>query len=66
MVEAIQEESRRELVYLKRKVFELAEKARKDLGLSRSGFYRFCVIRTLQELGYLEKIHEVVENVPTP
>ena len=54
---------KQEMVYLKGKIFDLAEKARKDLGLTRSGFYRFCVIRTLQELGYLEKLHEVVENV---
>lgn len=45
---------RTELVYLRENLFRIAEEARKSLGLSRSGFYRYCIIRTLQELGYLD------------
>ena len=57
-------DGRTELIYLKPPLFEIAERARRDLGLTRSGFYRFCVIRTLQELGYLnaEKIEALKAN----
>lgn len=43
-------------VYLKEKLYLISERARKDLGLSKSAFYRFCVMRTLQELGYLNAV----------
>jgi len=34
---------RTELVYLSENLFLLAERIRQDLGMSRSGFYRYCV-----------------------
>lgn len=54
-----------ELVYLKRDLFEMAEAVRKELGLSRSGFYRYCILRTLDSMSVLstklkEKLSEEV------
>ena len=46
---------KRGLVYLKTYLFETAELVRKKLGLSRSGFYRYCVIRTLDSMSVLSK-----------
>jgi len=44
---------RTELVYLSDDLFELGEEVRKKLGLSRSGFYRYCILKTLDSLNIL-------------
>ena len=42
-----------EMVYLKEDLFELAENVRKEMGLSRSGFYRYCILHTLDSMSIL-------------
>ena len=44
---------RTELVYLSENLFLLAERIRQDLGMSRSGFYRYCVLKTLDSMNVL-------------
>ena len=44
---------RSEMVYLKKDLFDTAEAVRKELGLSRSGFYRYCILRTLDSISVL-------------
>lgn len=46
-------QGRTELIYLTEKQFELAERVRKKLGFTRSGFYRYCVLHVLEELNVL-------------
>jgi ACT domain-containing protein len=41
------------LVYLTEDLFDIAETVRKQLGLSRSGFYRYCVLKTLDSMSVL-------------
>jgi len=44
---------RTELVYLSEDLFLLVEGIRKNLGMSRSGFYRYCILRTLDSMDVL-------------
>ena len=46
--------SKTELVLLPEELFELTEKIRKELGFnSRSSFYRYCIIKVLDEMNVL-------------
>ena len=45
--------SKTELVCLSQDLFILAEKVRKNLGISRSGFYRYCIMKTLDSMSVL-------------
>ena len=48
--------------YLPEGLYRLTETARQRLGLNRSKFIQFCIMRTLQDLSLLsEKVHEVEE-----
>jgi hypothetical protein len=59
------EPGRTEMVYLSRGQFEMAERVRKQLGFSKSAFYRYCIIRFLEQMSVLStKTKE--ELVPTP
>ena len=42
-----------ELVYLSQEQFKIAEQVRLKLGFSRSGFYRYCIMRVLEEMSVL-------------
>lgn len=48
-----QNKGKNELVYLKQDLFEISERVRKELGLTRSGFYRYCILRTLDSMSIL-------------
>lgn len=52
-----------ELVYLHQVLFDIAERVRKELGLSRSGFYRYCILRTLDSMSVLStKVKEALKE----
>ena len=58
MVEETLRTFRTELVYLKK---DLVEEVRKELGLSLSGFYRYCILRTLDSMSVLStKVKEAL------
>ena len=58
---------RTELVYLPEDVFQLAEKIREDFGMSRSGFYRYAIIKLLQDRGLLPtKTNEALKKKEKP
>lgn len=40
-------------VYMPKRLYELCEETRKKLGMNRSRFYQYCIIKTLQELNVL-------------
>jgi hypothetical protein len=42
-----------QLVWLSNDLFELTEIVRAKLGLSRSGFYRYCILKTLDSMNVL-------------
>lgn len=44
---------RTEMIYLTERQYELAERVRKNLGFSKSGFYRYCVLHVLEEMSIL-------------
>jgi hypothetical protein len=48
-----QSKGRSELVYLRPNLFELAERVKEELGLSRSAFYRYCIMKTLDSMSVL-------------
>jgi len=51
--------------YLPEGLYQLSEVARQKLGLNRSKFIQYCIMRTLQDLSLLsEKVHEkeVINN----
>ncbi len=45
------EMGKRGLVWLPNHLFNMSEKARKNLGMSKSAFYRYAIIQLLQQLG---------------
>ncbi|MFC1506396.1 hypothetical protein ACFLQ6_04925 [Thermoproteota archaeon] len=45
--------SNTELVCLNPDLFQITENIRKNLGMSRSGFYRYCILRTLDSMSVL-------------
>ncbi|OGD52607.1 hypothetical protein A3K80_03880 [Candidatus Bathyarchaeota archaeon RBG_13_38_9] len=44
---------RTELVYLPDEIFKLVEKVREKFGMSRSGFYRHCIMTYLESKSLL-------------
>lgn len=44
---------RTELVYLPDEIFKLVEKVREKFGMSRSGFYRHCIMTYLESKNLL-------------
>lgn len=45
--------------YLPAGIAELCERARKKLGLNRSKFFQYCVLKTLQDLSLLtSEVHK--------
>jgi len=45
--------------YLPEGLYQLSEAARQKLGLNRSKFIQYCIMRTLQDLSLLsQKVHE--------
>jgi len=51
-------------IYIPPKLYDLCEEARKRLGMSRSRFYQYCIMRVLQELNVLSTtIHEPEKNL---
>ena len=53
---------------ISKKLVSLSKKAAKDLGLSRAGFYRYCITKVLGDLGYLSdlKITKVDQHDQRP
>jgi hypothetical protein len=49
----MKEPGSRQLVWLSNDLFELTEIVRGKLGLSRSGFYRYCILKTLDSMSVL-------------
>lgn len=54
----------RRLVWLPKPIDKIAEEARKKFGMKKSAFYRYAIIRFLQELGVLsEKAQDELPSV---
>jgi hypothetical protein len=54
---------RSDLVYLPHEIFQIAESARDRLGMNRTAFYRYCIVKVLDEMGLLkERINERKES----
>jgi len=51
----------RQLVWLPKDLFELTEKTRKKLGMSKSGFYRYAIIDLLRGMGAFS--NELIEDI---
>jgi len=49
----MKEPGSRQLVWLSKDLFEITEIVRAKLGLSRSGFYRYCILKTLDSMDVL-------------
>ena len=45
--------SKPELVHLPQPLWEIVERARLQLGMSRSGFFKYCILRTLEDMSLL-------------
>jgi hypothetical protein len=61
----MKEHGSRQLVWLSNDLFELTETVRVQLGLSKSGFYRYCILRTLDSMSILsEKARQSLSGVP--
>ena len=62
MKEESKEKGKRQLVWLPDDLFDITEKVRKKLGMSRSGFYRYAITQLLQQLSILStKAKEVIK-----
>ena len=49
----LKEHGSRQVVWLSHDLFELTETVREQLGLSKSGFYRYCILKTLDSMSIL-------------
>ena len=49
----VERKGRTELVYLSEDLFEIVEKVRKEIGLSSSGFFRYCIVKVLNDMNVL-------------
>ncbi|MHA1628555.1 MAG: hypothetical protein ACTSVS_00005 [Candidatus Heimdallarchaeota archaeon] len=49
----MEENGIRRVVWLPKRLDKIIEKNRVKLGFTRSGFYRYCITKTLQELSIL-------------
>ncbi|HYW01586.1 MAG TPA: hypothetical protein VE862_08960 [Candidatus Acidoferrum sp.] len=49
----LKEQGSRQVVWLSNDLFALTETVRVQLGLSKSGFYRYCILRTLDSMDVL-------------
>lgn len=46
-------------IYVPKQLFEMVEETRKKLGMNRSRFFQYCIMKTLQELNVLtSNIHK--------
>jgi hypothetical protein len=52
----IEEQGIRQMVWLPNDLYEITERVRKRMGYSRSGFYRYCVQRLLEQLNVMSTI----------
>jgi hypothetical protein len=48
----------RRTVWLSTELDAKADRARKELGLGRSGFYRYCIVEIIKQFAFFEKDKE--------
>jgi len=57
------DKGRLRVIYLPKGIDSMIEKTRYKLGMNRSRFIQYCILRTLQELNVVsEKAHESTKN----
>ncbi|MGO9643682.1 MAG: hypothetical protein ACLPY5_02925 [Candidatus Bathyarchaeia archaeon] len=61
----LKERGSRQVVWLSNDLFVLTETVRAQLGLSKSGFYRYCILKTLDSMNILStKAKQSLSEVP--
>ena len=59
------EKGKMEMVWLPLGLYEIVEETRKKLGMNKSAFYRYAIVRLLEELNVLTKtVHEPEKKLP--
>jgi len=51
-----EEQGVRQMIWLPSDLYEITERVRSRMGYSKSGFYRYCVQRLLEELNVMSTI----------
>ncbi|MGO9644793.1 MAG: hypothetical protein ACLPY5_08615 [Candidatus Bathyarchaeia archaeon] len=52
-MKVVTEQGSRQVVWLSNDLVQITETVRAQLGLSKSGFYRYCILRTLDSMDVL-------------